>query len=216
VIVAIAPATEYRIVLAACASAGLVTRKDGSGGAPGIVRLLRDANVPKRREMSISPVPEHSDAARAVGALLAPVVACLRGDDEGVRVLLDDTCESGVVAGAVRAAPAVARVYLRLAPPPDGAQDIVRQFPRAAIERFGDPELVSLGVECLHVARVSGAVETIARAVFVDDAMTHGDRHALEGAVATCWWCALQSAHMRDVDPIAEAAAICRYVARVA
>jgi hypothetical protein len=166
--------------------------------------------------MSISPVPEHSDAARAVGALLAPVVACLRGDDEGVRVLLDDTCESGVAAGAVRAAPAVARVYLRLAPPPDGAQDIVRQFPRAAIERFGDPELVSLGVECLHVARVSGAVETLARAVFVDDAMTHGDRHALEGAVATCWWCALQSAHMRDVDPIAEAAAICRYVARVA
>ena len=49
--------------------------------------------------MSISPEPDHPDAARAVGALLAPVVACLRGDDEGVRLLLDDTCESGAVGG---------------------------------------------------------------------------------------------------------------------
>jgi hypothetical protein len=166
--------------------------------------------------MSIRPEPEDPDAARAVGALLAPVVACLRGDDEGLRILLDDTCERGAAARVVRAAPAVARVYLRLAPPPAGAEDIVREFPRAAIERFGDPELISLGIECLHVARVAGAVETIARAVFVDDAMTHGDRHALEGAVASCWWCALRSAALRDVDPIAEAAAICRYVARVA
>ena len=60
------------------------------------------------------------------------------------------------------------------------------------------------------------AVETIARAVFVDDVMSHGDLHALEGAVASCWWCALRSARLRNVDPIAEAAAICRYVARVA
>jgi hypothetical protein len=66
------------------------------------------------------------------------------------------------------------------------------------------------------VARVPDAVETIARAVFVDDAMTRGDRHALECAVASCWWCALRSARLRNVDPIAEAAAICRYVARVA
>jgi hypothetical protein len=166
--------------------------------------------------MSIRPVPDDPDAARAVGALLAPIVACLRGDDDGVRILLDDTCEAGVASGVVRAAPAVARVFLRLAPPPDGADDIVREFPRAAIERFGDPELVSLGVECLHVARVSGAVENLARAVFVDDAMTHGERHALIGAVASCWWCALRSARLRNVDPIAEAAAICRYVARVA
>ena len=50
----------------------------------------------------------------------------------------------------------------------------------------------------------------------LDDALSHGDRHALEGAVASCWWCARESARLRDVDPIAEAAAICRYVARVA
>jgi len=160
--------------------------------------------------------PELPDAARAVGALLAPVVACLRGDDEGARLLLDDTCEAGTASRAVRAAPVVARVYLGLAPPPDGAEDIVRQFPRAALERFGDRDLVALGVECLHVARVPDAVETLARAVFVDDALTHGDRHALESAVASCWWCAYRSARLRDVDPIAEAAAICRYVARVA
>ena len=102
------------------------------------------------------------------------------------------------------------------APPPDGAVGIVREFPFAAIERFGDPTLVAVGVECLHVARVPDAVETIARAVFVDDVMTYGDLHALEGAVASCWWCALRSARLRNVDPIAEAAAICRYVARVA
>ncbi len=166
--------------------------------------------------MSIRPQPESPDAARAVGALLAPVVACLRGDDEGVRLLLDDTCESGAAAGAIRAAPAIVRVYLRLAPPPDGADEIVREFPDAAIERFGDPELVTLGIECLHVARVPEPIENIARAVFVDDALTHGDLHALEGAVASCWWCALRSARLRDVDPITEAAAICRYVARVA
>ena len=166
--------------------------------------------------MATRPEPELPDAARAVGALLAPVVACLRGDDEGVRLLLDDACETGAAPDAIRAAPAVARIYLGLAPPPDGAVGIVREFPFAAIERFGDPELVAVGVECLHVARVPDAVETIARAVFVDDVMSHGDRHALEGAVASCWWCALRSARLRNVDPIAEAAAICRYVARVA
>src|SRR5260221_1436905 len=168
--------------------------------------------------MSTQPEPQIPDAARAVGALLAPVVACLRGDDDGVRLLLDDTCEAGAarVQDAVRAAPAVARIYLQLAPPPDGALGIVREFPLAAIERFRDPELVALGVECLHVARVHETVEAIARAVFVDDAMTHGDLPALESAVASCWWCALRSARLRDVDPIAEAAAICRYVARVA
>src|SRR5437660_1498784 len=95
---------------------------------------------------------------------------------------------AGAASDVVRAAPAVARVYLALAPPPDGAVGIVRQFPRAAIERFGDPDLVTMGVECLHVARVPDAVETIARAVFVDDVMTYGDLHALEGAVASCRW----------------------------
>jgi hypothetical protein len=120
------------------------------------------------------------------------------------------------VADIVSAAPAVARVYLRLAPPPDGADQIVKQFPDAALHRFGDTELVQLGLECLHVARVPGEIGEIARAVFVHDALDHGERRALEGAVATCWWCALLSAHLRDVDPIEEAAAICRYVARVA
>ncbi len=164
--------------------------------------------------MSIRPVPEPPDAARAVGALIAPVVACLRGDDEGVRILVDDTCDTGDASAAVRAAPAIVRVYLRLAPPPDCADGIVREFPDAAIERFGDPELVTLGMECLHVARVPEPIENLARSVFVDDALAHGDRHALESAVASCWWCALQSARLRDVDPIEEAAAICRYVAR--
>jgi hypothetical protein len=160
--------------------------------------------------------PESLDAARAVGALIAPVVACLRGDDEGVRVLLDGACEQGAVPEVVRAAPAVARVYLRLAPPPGGADRIVAEFPDAARERFREPALVQLGMECLHVARVNHAVDAIARAVFVHEALDQGARVALEGAVATCWWCALRSARLRDVDPLEEAAAICRYVARVA
>jgi hypothetical protein len=161
---------------------------------------------------------EHHDdtAARTVGALLAPVVACLRNDAEGVRVLLDDVRERVDVAVVVNAAPAVARVYLRLAPPPDGADRIVSAFPDGVLERFREPELVELGVECLHVARVAEPVEGIARAVFVHDALDHGESVALHGAVATCWWCALASARMRDVDPIEEAAAICRYIARVA
>jgi len=165
----------------------------------------------------MDPADLPAGAARAVGALIAPVVACLRGDDAGVRVLLEDTRERGAAAGVVRAAPAVARVYLRLAPPPGGADEIVQRFPDAAIERFGcDPELVALGVECLHVARVAPPVDVLARNVFVEDALEHGELHALEGAVASCWWCALLSARLRAVDPIAEAAAMCRYVARVA
>jgi hypothetical protein len=156
------------------------------------------------------------DPARAVGALIAPVVACLRGDDEGVRILVDDACAEGSVGELVRAAPAVARVYLRLAPPPDGATQIVDAFVDAAIDRFRDPEIVSLGAECLHVARVAPPVEAIARAVFVEDALDHGARCALESAVASCWWCAYLSARLRDVDPIDEAAAICRYIAKVA
>jgi hypothetical protein len=160
--------------------------------------------------------PHDDTAARIVGALIAPVVACLRDDAEGVRVLLDAVRENIEVAGVVNAAPAVARVYLRLAPPPDGADCIVSAFPGGVLERFGEPELVELGVECLHVARVAEPVEGIARAVFVHDALDHGEIVALQGAVATCWWCALVSARMRDVDPVEEAAAICRYVARVA
>ena len=155
-------------------------------------------------------------ASRIVGALIAPVVACLRDDQEGVRVLLDDVTDRVPVADVVAAAPVVARVYLRLAPPPGGADRIVAEFPDAALDRFREPELVHLGIECLHVARVAEQVDALARAVFVHDALDHGERVALEGAVATCWWCAYVSARMRDVDPIEEAAAICRYVARVA
>jgi hypothetical protein len=158
----------------------------------------------------------HSGPAATVGALIAPVVACLRDDPEAVRVLLADVRERMPVADVVRAAPAVARVYLRLAPPPDGAGHIVTEFPDAALARFHEPELVSVGAECLHVARVAEPVEPIARAVFVHDALDHGEHAALAGAIATCWWCALESARMRSVDPVEEAAAICRYLAGVA
>ena len=51
--------------------------------------------------MPTRPEPELPDAARAVGALLAPVVACLRGDDAGVRLLLDDTCDAGAASGGI-------------------------------------------------------------------------------------------------------------------
>ena len=161
------------------------------------------------------PEPDQPVAARAVGALLAPVVACLRGDDEGVRLLLDDTCDSGTGADAVRAAPAIVRVYLRLAPPPDGAAGIVREFSGAAADRFRDPGVVMLGAECLHVARVPDAVEELARAVFLDDALARRPARA-RGCRGLVLVVRAESARLRDVDPIAEAAAICRYVARVA
>jgi hypothetical protein len=161
------------------------------------------------------PVPEPVPAAVAVGMLLAPVVACLRGDDEGVGVLLDGACEDGVAAEALRAAPAVVRVYLRVAPPPDGADQIVASYADGARRRF-DRDAFVVGAECLEVARVPAAIERIADAVFADIVGVHGDRCALEGAVASCWWCAQRSAELRNVDPVEEAAAICRYLSRVA
>src|SRR4051794_34065096 len=121
VIVAIACSASYRIVGAASASEGVVTGQDRSGDLVRPDCLVRGDDVPKRRSMSTNPVPETRDVAQVVAALIAPVVACLRGDDEGVRMLLDDTCDSGTAAGVLGAAPAVVRVYLRLAPPPDGA-----------------------------------------------------------------------------------------------
>jgi hypothetical protein len=157
-----------------------------------------------------------AEPAEVVGALIAPVVACLRDDGEAVRILLDDLPERLPVADVLGAAPMVARVYLRLAPPPDGAAQIVHEFADAVLDRFHEPELVALGRECLHVARVTNAVDDLARAIFVQDALDHGTSVALESAVATCWWCALSSARMRVVDPIEEAVAICRYLARVA
>jgi len=159
---------------------------------------------------------EPGPAARAVGALLAPVVACLRGDDRGFDVLVDGACEDGDVGPIVASAPAVARVYLRLAPPPDGADRITETFAGAALDRFGDRAVAALGAECLEVARVGRPLANLAEHVFVVNALDHGDRRALEGAIASCWWCGLTSARLRGVDPIDEAAAICRYVARVA
>jgi hypothetical protein len=161
-------------------------------------------------------LPGSGSAAAAVGTLLAPVVACLRGDDEGLDILLGGACEDGAAAGAVRAAPVVARVYLTLAPPPDGADRIVGGYVDAAFDRFGRRDVVTLGAECLEVARAGAQLAGVAEAVFARVALEHGDRCALEGAVASCWWCALVSARMRGVDPVEEAAGICRYVSRVA
>lgn len=163
---------------------------------------------------------EIGPAARAVGALLAPVVACLRDDAEGYGVLVEQTLEAGPVGEVVRAAPTVARVYLRLAPPPGGAQTIVDSYHHAASERFGDAEVVTLGHGCLHVAcaleRVPEPLAELAKDVFAREALDHGEEHALEGAVASVWWSAYLSARLRGADPIAEAAAVCRYAARVA
>jgi hypothetical protein len=163
----------------------------------------------------VDQAPETGPAARAVGTLLAPVVACLRGDDEGYLVLLDGALDDGVVRRAVRAAPTVARVYLRLAPPPDGSSQIIRTYADAAHERF-DHDAVVLGAECLAVAQAPEELGTIAVTVFTHVALEHGERSALEGAIASVWWAAYESARLRDVDPIEEAAAVCRYAARVA
>lgn len=159
--------------------------------------------------------PDPVPAAVAVGTLLAPVVACLRGDDEGVGVLLDGACDDGTVGSVLRAAPSVVRVYLRLAPPPDGADHIVAGYAQGVRERF-DGAALTVGAECLEVARVPAPIAAIAKAVFADVALEHGERCALEGAVASCWWCAQLSAALRGVDPVEETAAICRYLARVA
>jgi hypothetical protein len=151
--------------------------------------------------------------------LLAPVVACLRGDDEGYFVLVDGALDDHSVRPAVRAAPTVARVYLRLAPPPDGSSQIVRTYVDAASERF-ERDAVALGAECLAVAQapeqLGEALASMAATVFTQAALERGERHALEGAIASVWWAAYESARLRDVDPIEEAAAVCRYVARVA
>jgi hypothetical protein len=167
----------------------------------------------------VDQAPETGPAARAVGTLLAPVVACLRGDDEGYLLLLDDAIDDGAVRSAVRAAPTVARVYLRLAPPPDGSTQIVRTYADAARERF-EHEAVALGAECLAVAhapdQLGDPLASIAVTVFTRVALGRGARPALEGAISSVWWAASESARLRDVDPIEEAAAICRYAARVA
>jgi hypothetical protein len=152
----------------------------------------------------------------AVGTLLAPVVACLRGEDDDIRILFDGACEDGTIAAALQAAPSVARVYLRLAPPPDGVERIVAGYIGGALDRFGNREVVAVGAECLEVARARAELASIAESVFVDTALEHGRWNALVGAVASCWWCAERGAELRGTDPITETAAICRYLARVA
>ncbi|MGQ0825844.1 MAG: hypothetical protein ACT4OX_12610 [Actinomycetota bacterium] len=160
--------------------------------------------------------PDTQPPGTAVGALLAPVVACLRGDDAGLDVLLEGAFEDGVVDAALHSAPAVASVYLRLAPPPDGVDRIVRGYVDGALARFADRKIVTVGAECLQVAQLGEPLAEIGRVVFADAAREHGDECALRGAVACCWWCAQLSAALRASDPIAETAAICRYLARVA
>jgi hypothetical protein len=155
-------------------------------------------------------------AAAAIGALMAPVVACLRGDDDDVRVLFHGACEDGTIEAALLAAPAVARVYLRLAPPPDGVDRILSGYIGGALDRFGDREVVAIGAECLEVARVERSLAPVAETVFVDYALEHGRWNALVGAVASCWWCAERGASLRGTDPVSETTAICRYLAGVA
>jgi hypothetical protein len=166
-------------------------------------------------QIMVDQTPETAPAARAVGMLLAPVVACLRGDDEGFGMLVEGALDDGAIRPALRAAPTVARVYLRLAPPPDGSQHIVHTYVDAAQERF-DGDAVRVGAECLAVAQAPERVAAIAFSVFTQAALERGEHLALEGAIASVWWAASESARLRSVDPIEEAAAICRYVARVA
>jgi hypothetical protein len=164
--------------------------------------------------------PEPIAAAQAVGLLLAPVVACLRGDDDGFATLVGAAVVEGIARPLVQAAPTVTRVYLHLAPPPDGAERIVRSFPPAAHFQFGDDEVVAVGAECLHAAhaaqRLGREIARIIEIAFVSDAMEHREIQALEGALASVWWAASSSAMLRGADPIEEAAAICRYAARLA
>ena len=136
------------------------------------------------------PDPSHpfDDAAPAlaIGALMAPVVACLRGDDDGVRILFEGACEDGTSQAALRAAPGVARVYLRLAPPPDGADRILAGYIGGALDRFGDREVVAIGAECLEVARVEPAIAPVAECgVRRRRARARGRWRALVGAVAS-------------------------------
>jgi hypothetical protein len=166
--------------------------------------------------MPSEPPPERVPVPTAISALLAPVVAYLRGADDDVRVLFEGACEDGTIPAALGAAPGVVRFYLRTAPPPDGADQILSGYVGAAYERFGDRDIVSVGAQCFEVARVDASLAPVAEAVFVDAALDRGVWHGLVGAVASCWWCAERGAAMRGADPVSETAAICRYLARVA
>ena len=73
------------------------------------------------RQLVMESAPDPMPAARAVGTLLAPVVACLRGDDNAVGILLDGACEEGTVAAAVRA-------------PRAAVMSLARPLPTAVVE----------------------------------------------------------------------------------
>jgi hypothetical protein len=160
--------------------------------------------------------PEAVAAAVAIGALMAPVVACLRGADDDVRILFDGACEDGTIEAALKAAPTVVRVYLDTAPPPDGAERILSGYVGGALDRFRVREIVAIGAHCIEVAQVEARLAPIAESVFVDAALERGRWNALVGAVASCWWCAERGATLRGNDPVTETTAICRYLARVA
>ncbi len=156
-------------------------------------------------------------APAAIGALLAPVVACLRGDDNGVR---------DAVRGRLRGRDGPRRAASRTrrgaglpaprAPAATAPTASSRATSAGALDRFGDREVVAIGAECLEVARADAALAPIANAVFVDAALDHGRWCALVGAVASCWWCAERGAALRGTDAVEETAAICRYLASVA
>ena len=180
-------------------------------------RLMRVTTFCRHRERwSPNPEPRPRVAARsaAVGALIAPVVACLRGDDEGVRILIDDACEEGAAAevGACRA-----RGRARL--PPIGAA--ARRRASGSSTRTPTPRSNASTIRKSSPSAPSACTSRGSRRrssrwrapSSSTDALDHGDQCALVGAVASCWWCAFLSARLRAVDPIEEAAAICRYIA---
>ncbi len=162
---------------------------------------------------------EPLEPADAVRKLLAPVVACMRGDDAGFATLVGAAIFEGTAPELVRVAPRVTRVYLHLAPPPDGADKIVRSFAAVAHDQFDDGESVLVGAECMHAAhavdRLGEVIGTIVERAFVSEALEHDAFHALEGSLASVWWAASSSAALRGADPIKEAAAICMYANRL-
>ena len=175
-----------------CALCARLSLADNSGGVTHELVTGR-----RHRRVLAGPV------AVAVGALLAPVVACLRGDDDGVRVLFDGACEDGTIAAALRAAPAVARVYLRTR----AAARRRRPHPRPATSaaRSTASATARSSRSAPSASRSHGPTRRsrrVAEAVFVDAALEHGRWTALVGAVASCWWCAEPVRALRGTDPV--------------
>ena len=141
---------------------GIVTRARVSP-VGGSVRSLQFADNSRCHEQTDRRPDEPVPAAVAVGALLAPVVACLRGDDDGVADAVRGRLR-GRHGRRPRSRPhrPSCRVYLRLAPPPHGADRILTGYVAGALDRFGDREVVAIGAECLEVARADAAIAPIA------------------------------------------------------